>query len=84
MKAGPLMQVWTIIRRAQGAVTLDALVQQTGLDPDLVQSAVDWLVRQGRLRKVGEAEVCAVSRRALCRWCGWRARCPVEFRPGEG
>ena len=79
MKAGPLMQVWTTILRAHGAVTLDALVQQTGLDPDLVQSVVDWLVRQGRLRKVGEAEVCAVPQRAFCRWCAWRAHCPVRL-----
>ncbi len=75
------MQVWTIVRRAQGAVTLSALVQQTGLEPDLVHSMVDWLVRQGRLRRVGEAEVCAVSQRALCRWCAWRTSCPIWHIP---
>lgn len=76
------MQVWTLVRRAQGAVTLSTLVRQTGLDPDLVQSMVDWLVRQGRLQRVGEAEVCAVSQ-SFCRWCAWRAHCPVGFDTQE-
>lgn len=81
---GPLMQVWALVRQAQGAVTLSFLVEETGLEPDLVQSVVDWLARQGRLQKVGRGEVCAVPQSRFCRWCAWRARCPVAAQGPEG
>jgi|GEM_PF-3366569 len=45
---GPLTQVLTTVE--SGVRTVPAIAQATGLNPDLVNAAIDHLIREGRMR----------------------------------
>ena len=72
-----LLKVWAAVQQSPGAVTAAAVARQTGLDPDLTQAALDWLVRRGRLQRWDDGRVCPATPGAGCRLCALRAWCPV-------
>ena len=71
--AGPLTSVSEAI--ARGAVNRSAIVRQTGLDPDLVDAAIERLERMGRLSRAPLGAFCSGGGCSCCPAAGAGGGC---------